>query len=287
MSDCPICGTSEQGTECSCGFGFIERKIVNREKLLSYFDKVRRNEPWPKWIALIKAVHDVGGQADGLWSQAETARILNRKCSLISDELKLAQALSDNPNLGGHSNKTRAVREMKSGATGVVTKTRIADRVNDESVLQDLLFSSWSKHEAFEGFDLLDNSYRKGKFNTNEVGEIDFLAQHRTKSEWLVVEIKTNESTDTAVGQLLRYMGWVKEHKAGEQGLVRGAIISAFTDNSLYYALKCVENVVAFEYELSETGEALLHEFDPIKTPFLKDRRQDVSGKVKGNSGGP
>ena len=38
----------------------------------------------------------------------------------------------------------------------------------------------------------------------------------------MVVELKKDKASDVAVGQTLRYMGWIKENLASEQGEVEG-----------------------------------------------------------------
>lgn len=45
------------------------------------------------------------------------------------------------------------------------------------------------------------------------------------------------------VGQILRYMGWVREHLCEQKQRVRGIIICRDRDESLDYALSMIENV--------------------------------------------
>ncbi len=83
-----------------------------------------------------------------------------------------------------------------------------------------------------------------------DVGRIDLLAKHRTQSRWLVVELKRNQTSDQTVGQLLRYIGWVKRHLADENDEVHGMIICREADASLHYALSAVPNVKLQFYEV-------------------------------------
>lgn len=69
------------------------------------------------------------------------------------------------------------------------------------------------------------------------VGRIDLLARHRKKASWLVVELKRNQTSDVTVAQILRYMGWVRQHLAAPGESVRGLIIARHVDNYLQYAL--------------------------------------------------
>jgi restriction system protein len=78
--------------------------------------------------------------------------------------------------------------------------------------------------------------YPAGPPGTN--WSIDFLAVDRDSSDLVVIELKRGKSSDSVVGQLLRYMAWVRENVAsGEQG-VRGMVIAKEVDDALSYAVK-------------------------------------------------
>lgn len=83
-----------------------------------------------------------------------------------------------------------------------------------------------------------------------DVGRIDLLAKHRKKPRWLVVELKRNQTSDQTVGQLLRYIGWVKGHLAESEDEVHGMIICHEADDALRYALTTVQNVELRLYEV-------------------------------------
>lgn len=83
-----------------------------------------------------------------------------------------------------------------------------------------------------------------------DVGRIDLLAKHKQGGRWLVIELKRGQSTDQTIGQLSRYIGWVKQHLAGEDELVQGMIISRQVDSALQYALQAVPNVDLQLYEV-------------------------------------
>jgi hypothetical protein len=54
---------------------------------------------------------------------------------------------------------------------------------------------------------------RDGKEFPTDVGNIDILAEH-SDGTLVVFELKLSRGPDRALGQLLRYMGWVKAHLA-------------------------------------------------------------------------
>ncbi len=82
------------------------------------------------------------------------------------------------------------------------------------------------------------------------VGSIDLLAKHRTEPAWLVVELKRAQGSDVTVGQVLRYMGWVKQHLAQPGDRVQGLVIAHESDAKLQYALLAAPGVDLMHYEV-------------------------------------
>jgi len=84
-----------------------------------------------------------------------------------------------------------------------------------------------------------------------DVGRIDLLARHRTKPEWLVIELKRDQTGDATVGQVLRYIAWVRRHLAEPGQAVRGLVIARQADTGLLYALDAVPDVGMQLYEVT------------------------------------
>ena len=76
------------------------------------------------------------------------------------------------------------------------------------------------------------------------------LAKNKSKKKWLVVELKRSQTDDTTVGQVLRYIGWVRKELAEPKESVEGLIIAHEADKGLKYALAAVENVELLLYEV-------------------------------------
>jgi hypothetical protein len=76
-----------------------------------------------------------------------------------------------------------------------------------------------------------------------DVGRIDLVAKHRKRPHWLVVELKRDQTSDQTLGQLLRYIGWVRQHLAEPGDEVHGMIICREADDGLRYAMSTVPNV--------------------------------------------
>lgn len=68
--------------------------------------------------------------------------------------------------------------------------------------------------------------------------------------DFVVVELKRGKAQSEALGQILGYMGWVKQNLA-EARNVRGIILAEDADERLLYALKNVPNVEFRKYKLS------------------------------------
>ena len=81
------------------------------------------------------------------------------------------------------------------------------------------------------------------------VGRIDILAIDE-EDNFVVFELKRARSPDHAIGQLSRYMGWVKQ-TIGKSRKVRGVIVAKTISDSLRYALGVIPEVSLFEYEVS------------------------------------
>lgn len=81
------------------------------------------------------------------------------------------------------------------------------------------------------------------------VGRIDILAVDG-QGNFIVFELKLARGSDAAIGQILRYMGWIKDNLAIDKD-VSGVIVSKKADKKLKYAASMIPNINLFDYELS------------------------------------
>lgn len=81
------------------------------------------------------------------------------------------------------------------------------------------------------------------------VGPIDILAVDNEGALY-VFELKRGDSSDRAIGQLARYMGWVKQ-TIGKGRSVYGVIVARVITDKLKFAREAVPNVYLLEYGLS------------------------------------
>jgi hypothetical protein len=82
-------------------------------------------------------------------------------------------------------------------------------------------------------------------------GAIDILALDTRTKSFVVIELKKGKSSDDVVGQIQRYMGWVKEHLCGRNQSVKGLIICKEPDSRLSYALKMTRGIEVKYYNVS------------------------------------
>ncbi len=122
-----------------------------------------------------------------------------------------------------------------------------------EKYLEEFIEINFKRIDFGAKLDLCQDEENTGRQYPTPIGNIDLLAEDREKKEFVVMELKKGRSSDVVVGQILRYMGWVKEnlpkdhHKEYD---VRGIIILREKDERLEYALSMMPKVSLFQYEV-------------------------------------
>jgi hypothetical protein len=119
-----------------------------------------------------------------------------------------------------------------------------------EKQLEDFIIENWGSTEfgktldlIYEDGDLLSQQYR------TDIGPIDILARRKDGKGFTVIELKKNQTSDDTIGQVLRYMGWVKQELQPE--VVAGLVVAGKYDKRLHYAASMAPNVEVFVYEVS------------------------------------
>lgn len=123
-----------------------------------------------------------------------------------------------------------------------------------EKYLEEFIEGNFDKIDFGAKLELYQDEENSGRQYPTSIGNIDLLAVDKNKKEFVVIELKKGRSSDVVVGQILRYMGWVKENLAVDdykEYKVRGIIISKEKDSRLEYALKMIQKVDAFLYSVS------------------------------------
>ena len=95
----------------------------------------------------------------------------------------------------------------------------------------------------------VDPTGRDGIEFPTAVGPIDILAIDDV-GDLVVFELKRARTPDYTIGQLVRYMGWVRQ-TIGRDKRVRGVIVAKAVSDGLRYAVGVIPDICLFEYEVS------------------------------------
>jgi hypothetical protein len=79
---------------------------------------------------------------------------------------------------------------------------------------------------------------------------IDILAVDKN-NDIVVIELKVSKGYERVIGQIARYIAWVKKNMAGDKQKVRGIIIARSIGEDLKLAASEIKNIDLFEYELN------------------------------------
>jgi len=161
---------------------------------------------------------------------------------------------------GTVSDITKYKEEIESLIGNIPSQTIIATdaTVEDPSVfalekhLEDFLVQNWSKTLLGKKYNIYEvDGELVGQQFPSDTGNIDILAISKDGKEILVIELKKGRASDMVVGQVQRYMGYIKEELLENGQIVRGAIIALEDDIRIRRALSVVNNIDFYKYEVS------------------------------------
>jgi len=103
----------------------------------------------------------------------------------------------------------------------------------------------------------VDENGREGKeYPIEGLGYIDILTIDK-QNNFVVFELKLTKGPDRAIGQILRYMGWVKKNLAKDKQ-VKGIIVANKMDEKIRYAVSMVPGIELYEYEMKFELKAVI-----------------------------
>lgn len=122
-----------------------------------------------------------------------------------------------------------------------------------EKYLEEFLVDNWKKTELGKEYDIYpdEDGTPIGRQYPTDTGPVDILAVSKNNKDLLVVELKRGKASDTVVGQILRYMGFVKSELAEPDQAVRGVIIALEDDQRLRRALSVIPDVEFYRYQVN------------------------------------
>lgn len=153
-----------------------------------------------------------------------------------------------------------AVKEIVEGKTTIESveesiRTITGEQAKIEFVmekyLEEFIEANFNKIDFGAKLELYQDEESSGRQYPTTVANIDLLAIDKTNKEFVVIELKKGKGSDMVIGQILRYMGWVKENLAQHGESVRGIVIASERDERIQYALKMIPTVSLFLYRVS------------------------------------
>ncbi len=190
-------------------------------------------------------------------------RILETLQSLINLEPELKLTFDDIDlflhTISAEDDGIQALKEISEGMEpGIADNERASEEIQTmesmefimEKYLEEFIETNFNKINLGAKLELYQDEENTGRQYPTSIGNIDLLAVDKEKKEFVVIELKKGKSSDAVIGQILRYMGWVKDNLAKDYD-VRGIIIVKEKDERLRYALKLTPNVSLFLYEVS------------------------------------
>lgn len=175
--------------------------------------------------------------------------------SAMSDQLK-----NSTGSIGTVSDITKYAEEIERLISGNRPPTLIStdQTVEDPAIfalekhLEDFLVQNWKQTELGKYYDIYEEDGELvGQQYQSDTGPIDILAISKDKKELLVVELKKGRVSDSVVGQVQRYMGYVQEELAEEGQKVKGVIIALEDDLRIKRALAVTSNIEFYKYQVS------------------------------------
>jgi restriction system protein len=181
--------------------------------------------------------------------------------SKVIEKTQMSQALQNSiGSIGTVSNVTKYAEEIENLTSEDRPPTIIStdESIEDPSVfalekhLEDFLIQNWKQTELGRNYDIFEEEGELvGQQYPSDTGPIDILAISKDKKELLVVELKKGRVSDMVIGQLQRYMGYVKEELAEKGQIVKGIIIAFEEDIRLRRALAVTQNIDFYTYKVS------------------------------------
>ena len=121
-----------------------------------------------------------------------------------------------------------------------------------EKHLEDFLVKNWKSTSLGKEYDIYElDGISVGQQFPSDTGPLDILAISKDRNTFLVVELKKGRVSDNVVGQIQRYMGYVKEDLAEPHQEVKGIIIGSEDDIRIRRALSVTTNIEFYKYKVN------------------------------------
>lgn len=132
----------------------------------------------------------------------------------------------------------------------ITYKSEGAFKLSRESMLEEEITRLIENGMLFEGElkIFVDTAGVPGRQYRTDVGIVDLLCHNIKNNNLVVIELKRGSSSDKVVGQISRYIGYIKKNIAQKGQRVEGIIIVFKRDKRLEYAVAAHENIKVMTY---------------------------------------
>ena len=119
-----------------------------------------------------------------------------------------------------------------------------------ETHLEEFLDKNWDKVNFGARLEKYEIDEQSGRQFPAGPWSIDFLCVDKDNGDFVILELKRGKSSDSTVGQILRYIAYVKKHFAKPGQSVRGIVIAKEVDEALRYAIQPLTFVSVLTYHV-------------------------------------
>ena len=119
-----------------------------------------------------------------------------------------------------------------------------------EAHLEEFLASNWSSVPWGRNLKLYETGESNGRQFPAGTWNIDFLSVDQDSKALVVIELQKGQTSDATVGQVLRYMGWVRENVAETGQKVEGLIICREISEALRLAVQSLPGISVLTYSI-------------------------------------
>ena len=120
-----------------------------------------------------------------------------------------------------------------------------------EKHLEDFLVKNWSSTQLGKKYNIYEEGgIQVGQQFQTDTGPIDILTIRNDLKEFCVIELKKGRASDAVVGQIQRYMGYVKDEVAALDQKVKGTIIALENDIRIERALRVTQDIDFYKYKI-------------------------------------
>ena len=120
-----------------------------------------------------------------------------------------------------------------------------------EKHLEEFIIANWNQTFLCKEYDIYKDEENSGQQFPTDTGPIDILAISKDKKTFVVIELKKNRLHDKVVGQIQRYMGFIKGEIANDDQKVKGLIIGLKESLGLQRAISINPDIEYRIYKIS------------------------------------